>query len=141
MRLHDLVEKHYFHDCALNDIQYDSAQRRIEISMGFCNWMQDYFKEGMPDVIVIKLVFTNVSRYFDDELGQVDSMWYEVLNGDPILDQSGAPIIDDEGNEGVSFFIDRGFEENSSKSKRPSIIEIFAQDVEFIDMGPEVDED
>ena len=68
-------------------------------------------------------------------------MYYEVLDGDPIFDESGAPVIDDTGNMGVSFFIDRGFEDNNrSKSKRPSIIEIFAQDVEFIDMGPVKDD-
>ncbi|MBR5711739.1 MAG: hypothetical protein IKX40_13360 [Thermoguttaceae bacterium] len=142
MKLHDLVTIHYFHDCILNNIQYDSIQRRLEISLDFCKWMQEYYVEGMPDVIAVKLVFTNVSRYFDDELGEVDSMYYEILDGDPILDESGAPVIDDAGNMGVSFFIDRGFEENNrSKSKRPSIIEIFAQNVEFIDMGPVVDED
>ena len=130
MKLHDLVTIHYFHDCILNNIQYDSIQRRLEISLDFCKWMQEYYVEGMPDVIAVKLVFTNVSRYFDDELGEVDSMYYEILKGDPILDKSGAPVIDDAGNAGVCFVIDRGF------SERPSFVEIFAQDVEFIDMGP-----
>ncbi len=141
MKLHDLVAIHYFHDCGLNDVQYDPEQRRLEISLDFCKWMQDYFVEGMPDVIAVKLVFTDVSQYFDDELGQIN--WqFEILDGDSILDESGAPVIDDEGNMGVSFFVDRGFEENSrSISKRPSIIKVFAQDVEFIDMGPVVDED
>ena len=141
MKLHDLVEIHYFHDSSLNDVQYDPEQRRIEISVVFCNWMQDYFVEGMPELIAVKLVFTNVSRYFDDELGQINEV-FGFLDGNPILDESGASVIDDAGNMGVSFFIDRGFEEsNRSKSKRPSIIEIYAQDVEFIDMGPVVDED
>jgi hypothetical protein len=140
MKLHDLVAIHYFHDCSLNDVQYDPEQRRLEISLDFCKWMQDYFVEGMPELIAVKLVFTNVSRYFDDELGQIN--WqFEILDGDPILDESGAPVIDDEGNMGVSFFVDRGFEENSrSISNRPSIIKVFAQDVEFIDMGPVVDD-
>ena len=133
MKLHDLVAIHYFHDCGLNDVQYDPEQRRLEISLDFCKWMQDYFVEGMPDVIAVKLVFTNVSQYFDDELGQINGD-FGFLKGDPILDESGAPVIDDAGNTGVCFIIDRGF------SERPSFVEIFAQDVEFIDMGPVVDD-
>ena len=134
MKLHDLVKIHYFHDSSLNDVQYDPEQRRIEISVVFCNWMQDYFVEGMPELIAVKLVFTNVSRYFDDELGQINED-FGFLDGDPILDESGAPVIDDAGNTGVCFIIDRGF------SERPSFVEIYAQDVEFIDMGPFVYDD
>ena len=134
MKLHDLVKIHYFHDSSLNDVQYDPKQRRIEISVVFCNWMQDYFVEGMPELIAVKLVFTNVSRYFDDELGQINED-FGFLDGNPILDESGAPVIDDEGNAGVCFIIDRGF------SERPSFVEIYAQDVEFIDMGPVVYDD
>ena len=134
MKLHDLVTIHYFHDSSLNDVQYDPEQRRLEISLVFCNWMQDYFVEGMPELIAVKLVFTNVSRYFDDELGQINED-FGFLDGNPILDDSGAPVIDDAGNVGVCFIIDRGF------SERPSFVEIYAQDVEFIDMGPFVYDD
>ncbi len=119
MKLHDLVEIHYFHDSSLNDVQYDPEQRRLEISLDFCNWMQDYFVEGMPELIAVKLIFTNVSRYFDDELGKINED-FGFLNGEPILDESGAPVIDDVGNTGVCFIFDCGF------SERPSFVEFFA---------------
>lgn len=134
MKLLELVNKYYFHDCGLNAIHYDSEQQRVEIIMDFCNCVQDYYVKGMRDVIAVKLIFSNVSHFSCDGLEQID--WGdEILNGELIRDKSKVPIIDNSGNNGIHFFV----------ARRPEIgcscnLEIFAQDVEFIDLESKIED-
>ncbi|MDO4584304.1 MAG: hypothetical protein Q4D62_09400 [Planctomycetia bacterium] len=120
MELNELLEKYDFHDSGLERIQYDSAERRAEMEVEFCNWMQDYFQKGMVKQPIVSLVFTEVSEMKYAGLEQYDE-------GNVILQAS---LIKNPSNqEGVEFLV---YNDETNQLKH---IRIFAEEVEFVVVG------
>ena len=120
MKLNELLEKYYFHDSGYNGIVYNSATHNAIIEVDFCNWMQDYFKEGQEQNLIIRLVFSGISSIEYEGLEKADP-------ADEILDQN--ILTDDEGLFGLDFGVYKG-------NLEPRHIRIFAEDVEFVVVGP-----
>lgn len=63
MRLSDLVKIYNLHDSSLEDIHYFPDNHKLIIDLTLCNWRQSFYKEGEPEVVLGRLVFTGVSFY------------------------------------------------------------------------------
>ncbi|MBQ2620628.1 MAG: hypothetical protein IJF84_04755 [Thermoguttaceae bacterium] len=124
MKLSELVEKHYFHDSSLCGFEYDD-NGNVVLTISFCNWMQDYYVEGEPEILKISLRFNNVidCDFKNYEPGKVDNC--EILDA--------LPVTNEHGQQGIYFLMcDIDIDDDIS-------VTIFAQDVEFVVLG--VDED
>ncbi len=56
MTFTELISKYDFHDSLITNIEKND---KVEITIDFCHWKQDYFKDGMKETGEIKLVFQN----------------------------------------------------------------------------------
>ncbi|MDO4569034.1 MAG: hypothetical protein Q4D38_01455 [Planctomycetia bacterium] len=117
MKLQELLEKYEFHDSGLEGVLYHSETQHAEVEIEFCNWKQDYFKKGMPEQPIIRLVFTGVSEMEHAGLDQYDE-------GNTILDAS--LVQNHSVQEGIEFLV-YNVQTNEAKHLR-----IFAEDVEFV---------
>ena len=62
MTLKEMVEKYYFHDSSIDSVEFDPETREVTLLIDFCNWMQEDYSSDKEENIVLKLVFSNVSR-------------------------------------------------------------------------------
>ncbi len=124
MKLQELVERYCFHDSYLKSVQFDSFKKTLTISIHFCNWMQSYYQASMEKLILINLIFSNIN-YFECDSPEKYDWRYTIFD----LTSTSDPSYGD-GIEIVLFHDDSG---------EMSIIRIFAQDVEFVELGPDND--
>ncbi|MBR5711740.1 MAG: hypothetical protein IKX40_13365 [Thermoguttaceae bacterium] len=126
MKLSELVEHCSFHDDTLKDIRYNPETKTAEFEIVFSNYEMESFTGRNEEVLIIKLVFTDVSfldcsRYakrtdYSDEFFSVDL------------------IHDEKNEEGLSFYM-----LNDIYVPEGYYIRIFAQDVEFVVLGQDKD--
>lgn len=75
MNISDFVEKYYLHDSGLREIIVDKEKNSVHLIVDLCNWMQDSYVEGEPEILPIEIVFLGVSemenlgRDIDEECG------------------------------------------------------------------------
>lgn len=120
----DLLRKCCFHDSYLEKIEFDSDRKTLAITIHFCNWMQSYYQPDMEELTIIQLVFNNVKSFECDSPEKKD--WnYSISDSSPLLN----PVY---GN-GIEFLL---IDDNTGI---PEWIRIYAQDVEFIELGPDRD--
>lgn len=124
MKLSELVERYCFHDSYLKSVHFDSFKKSLTISIHFCNWMQSYYQASMEKLILINLIFSNI-KYFECDSPEKYDWRYTIFD----MTSTSDPSYGD-GIKIVMFHDDTG---------EMSLIHIFAQDVEFVDLG--VDED
>ena len=126
MNSKELLEKYYFHDSSLCGFEYDD-NGNVVLTISFCNWMQDDFVQGDDEVLKILLRFNNVIEcvFKNYEPDKTDDC--EIL--DALL------VTNEHGQQGIYFRM-----WNLEVNKEIAIT-IFAQNVEFVDLGPDtVDE-
>ena len=124
MKLNDFAERYYFHDSFPQKIEFDSIKKTLTITIHFCNWMQDYYHASMEKLILINLIFSNVQLLECDNPEKYDDCYTffdATLISNPLYGS---------GIEFVLFHDDTG---------EMSLIRIFAQDVEFVELGPDKD--
>ena len=63
MKLQEFLQSYDLHDSGVNDVHYSPDQRKVVIDLVLRNWRQLSYREGEPDSISGKLIFTGVSRY------------------------------------------------------------------------------
>ena len=75
MTISDFVEKYYLHDSGLKDIIVNKDNNTVHLMIDLCNWMQDDYVEGQPEILPIEVVFDgtthmeNLERDIDRECG------------------------------------------------------------------------
>ena len=79
MTIKELIKKYYFHDSCITYINYLSNISRLEITIDFCQWAQSWYKDDMPENILIKLVLSGIDAY-NGIIGDID--YYSILNVD-----------------------------------------------------------
>ena len=62
MTISDFIEKYYLHDSGLDEIIVDQENRTVRLLVDLCNWMQDDYVEGEPEIKPIEIVFSGVSK-------------------------------------------------------------------------------
>ena len=63
MRISDLIEKYDFHDSGVETFFFSPEKKEIVMDIDFCNWRQLSYKAGVPEIIMGRLIFTNVFFY------------------------------------------------------------------------------
>lgn len=126
MKLTELVERCNFHDDTLKDFRYNPETKTAEFEIVFSNYEMESFTGRNEEVLIIKLVFTDVSFLDCSRYGKRTDYSDEFFSVDLIHDEKY--------EEGLSFYM-----LNDIYVPEGYYIRIFAQDVEFVVLG--VDED
>jgi hypothetical protein len=63
MKLYDLIKNYDFHDSSVDDLQYDKINKKLVINIELCNWRQKGYKKDEPEIVLCKLVFSEVKKY------------------------------------------------------------------------------
>ena len=124
MKLSELVERYCFHDSYLKSVHFDSFKKTLTISIHFCNWMQSYYQASMEESLLINLIFSNINYFECNSPEKYD--WHYTM--DDITS-----TFDPSYGDGVKIAL---IHDNTGEM---DFIRIFAQDVEFVDLG--VDDD
>lgn len=95
MTIQELDNKYYFHDSMITHVDYLSEAHRLEITMDFCYWAQEWYKEDDPELMELKLTFEGIKEY-DGIIGDID--YYSIVDGD-IKDGKYHLFIEDEFNQ------------------------------------------
>lgn len=94
MTLKELNSNYYFHDSLLDKIEVDRVQATVVLTIDFCFWAQEDYKETDPETGIIKLSFSEV-EIFPELEGDLDS--YSILNTSYTDDGSWMVVaLDDE---------------------------------------------
>ena len=71
MTIQELEKRYYFHDSGINKIDFDSQNEKLEFDIDLCYWAQEWYKEGEPELMKIKLSFEGIKEY-DGLVGDID---------------------------------------------------------------------
>ena len=126
MKLQELIERYCFHDSYPKSVQFDSFKKSLKISIHFCNWMQSYYQSNMEESILIDLIFNN-AQLIDCENPEKYDEFYTFFNAKLISN----PLF----GEGIEFTL---FHDDTGEM---DFIRVFAQDVEFVELGPDADDE
>ena len=96
MLIKDFVDQYTLHDSLIESILYNDNEKRLEMVIDFCSWMQDGYKDTEPETGIILLTFEGVDAY-NGIVGEVNS--FSIL--DFLFDNTTVRIniLDDFHNE------------------------------------------
>ena len=77
MTIHDFLSTYYLHDSLIEKIIYEN--NTVELTIDFCFWMQEGYREGDPETGIIHLRFPDVSN-MSGPIGDIDD--YSILETD-----------------------------------------------------------
>lgn len=63
MTIHELAKKYYFHDSMITSVNYSANEQKLEIFMDFCHWAQEWYKQGEPELLKLRLTFSGIKDY------------------------------------------------------------------------------
>ncbi len=63
MNTKNFVENYNLHGSLLENIEYDSERQTVKLTVEFCCWLQDNYKEGTSETGIIEINFINVSNF------------------------------------------------------------------------------
>lgn len=75
MRISEFVETYDLHDSGLDEITVDKDNKIVRMRIDLCNWLQEDYVEGEPEIKPIELVFSvvtemeNTDRAIDEAFG------------------------------------------------------------------------
>lgn len=55
--------KYNLHDSLIEDVQYIQNEKRIEMKIELCNWMQSGYKDTEPELVGVRILFDEVKHY------------------------------------------------------------------------------
>ena len=91
MNIEEFAEKYYLHDSSIEKINFDEKNKNLTLTIEFCFWMQNWYKNNEPTNGKISVTFENVSLFeyeqhdFKNFLENLDT---EVIETD--IDDDGA---------------------------------------------------
>ena len=103
MTIQELEKKYYFHDSSITNIDYSKEQEKLDILIVFCYWAQEWYKEGDPELMDIKLSFEGIKDY-DGIAGDID--YFSILDGDIKNDKYHLLIEDGFHQEYFEYFLE-----------------------------------
>ena len=63
MTIEEFVNKYNMHDSLIDSVSINKSDQTIEMIIDFAYWMQNGYKEGMPDTGPLALRFVGVKNY------------------------------------------------------------------------------
>lgn len=78
MTIQELEQQYYFHDSGINKISFDSETEILSFDIDLCYWAQEWYKEGEPELMEIRLTFEGIKEY-DGLIGDIDC--FTILDG------------------------------------------------------------
>jgi len=57
------LQEYYLHDSLIEEVLYLPAERRVEIRIELCNWLQLGYRESDPETLKVCLVFEGVEDF------------------------------------------------------------------------------
>ncbi len=67
MNIKELAAKYYLHDSSVEKINFDEKNKNLTLTIEFCFWMQNWYKNDEPTNGKISVIFENVSLFEYDE--------------------------------------------------------------------------
>lgn len=77
MTINSFLSEHYLHDSLVEKVTYEN--NTVDLTIDFCFWMQDGYRENEPETGIIHLHFTDVAS-FSGPSGPLDD--YSILEAD-----------------------------------------------------------
>lgn len=77
MTIYELLNTYYLHDSLVEKILYEN--NTVELTIDFCFWMQEGYREGDPETGIIHLRFLDV-RNMSGPIGNIND--YSILETD-----------------------------------------------------------
>ncbi len=103
MTIQELTNKYYFHDSMITNVNYSENEQKLEISIDFCNWAQEWYKQGEPEMLKLKLTFDGIKEYAGIT-GDID--YFSILDADIKDSKYHLFIEDDFHQEFYEYFLD-----------------------------------
>ena len=79
MTIQELNTQYYFHDSMITNVSYSAETQRLIFIIEFCNWAQEWYKEGEPELLKMEIVFEGITDY-DGIVGDID--YFSILDAD-----------------------------------------------------------
>ena len=92
MTIQELDNKYYFHDSMITTISYSAETENLTFTIEFCNWAQEWYKEGDPELLKMELIFEGIKEY-DGITGDID--YFSILDANIKNDKYYMFIEDD----------------------------------------------
>ena len=100
--IQDLDNKYYFHDSTITNVLFDSNSQKLVFTIEFCNWAQEFYKAGEPELLKMELIFNGIKDY-DGITGNID--YFSILDGDVINGKYHLFIEDDFHQEFYEYYL------------------------------------
>lgn len=102
MTIQELEKKYYFHDSMITNVLFDSNSQKLVFTIEFCNWAQEFYKAGEPELLKMELIFNGIKDY-DGITGNID--YFSILDGDVINGKYHLFIEDDFHQEFYEYYL------------------------------------
>ena len=71
MNIKEFAEKYYLHDSSIEKINFDEKNKILTLTIEFCFWMQNWYKNDEPTNGKISVTFENVLLFeYDDNISE-----------------------------------------------------------------------
>ena len=102
MTIQELRKQYYFHDSCITKVDFIRESKRLEITMDFCQWAQEWYAENEPENVWLKLTFHGIDEY-DGITGDID--YYSILDAEVKDDKLWLYILDDFHEEEYEYYL------------------------------------
>ena len=102
MTIQELENKYYFHDSMITNVLFDSNSQKLVFTIEFCNWAQEFYKAGEPELLRMELIFNGIKDY-DGITGNID--YFSILDGNVINGKYHLFIEDDFHQEFYEYYL------------------------------------
>ena len=95
MNIKEFAEKYYLHDSSIEKINFDEKNKILTLTIDFCFWMQNWYKNDEPTNGKISVTFENILLFeYDDNISDrifSNELYSEIRSGE--LDEDGNFVI------------------------------------------------
>lgn len=102
MTIEELNNKYYFHDSMITNINYLAGEKILIILMDLCNWAQENYKEGEPELLKLEIIFEGIEEY-DGITGEID--YFSIFKTDVENGKLHLLIEDDFHQESYEYYL------------------------------------
>ncbi len=118
MTLSELLKHCSFHESTIKDIEYNQQAKQVKVILNFCNCFQNEFTGKSADILLVHLIFYNVTSI------EYEGFTLDVKRSAEILDENIE--VNNTGKEGIHFLMEKSWT-NSCYD-----IRIFADSLDFV---------
>ena len=92
MTIQELQNQYNLHDSCIKRIDYSEDEKILVFQIDFCNWDQEWYKEGDPEFVELSLTFKGIEEY-NGPVGDID---YYSIGNDEVIDGKYFMFIQDD---------------------------------------------